>query len=61
MDQRSKAISAVRQGNSGASLGSSLVALFLAVMLQWATLLVVCPSVHELIHHDAGDQQQIVL
>jgi hypothetical protein len=25
-------------------------------MLQWATVLVVCPSLHELIHHDADDE-----
>ena len=25
-------------------------------MLQWATLLAACPSLHELIHHDADDE-----
>jgi hypothetical protein len=25
-------------------------------MLQWAALLAVCPTVHELIHHDADDE-----
>jgi hypothetical protein len=42
--------------NSAASVGTQLVSLFLAAMLQWATVLVVCPSLHELIHHDADDE-----
>jgi hypothetical protein len=25
-------------------------------MLQWATVLAACPSLHELIHHDADDE-----
>ena len=25
-------------------------------MLQWAVVLVVCPNLHELIHHDADDE-----
>jgi hypothetical protein len=33
-----------------------IIALFLAAMLQWATFLVVCPSLHEFIHHDADDE-----
>ena len=33
-----------------------MVALFLAAMLQWAALLAVCPTLHELIHHDADDE-----
>ena len=36
--------------------GATVVALFLAAMLQWAAVLAVCPSVHELIHHDADDE-----
>jgi hypothetical protein len=36
--------------------GASIVALFLAAMLQWAALLAVCPTLHELIHHDADDE-----
>jgi hypothetical protein len=39
-----------------ASTGPTVVALFLAAMLQWATVLAVCPSLHELIHHDADDE-----
>jgi hypothetical protein len=39
-----------------ASVGTQMVSLFLAAMLQWATVLVVCPSLHELIHHDADDE-----
>jgi hypothetical protein len=42
--------------NSKASVGTSIVALFLAAMLQWAALLAVCPTLHELIHHDADDE-----
>src|SRR5580700_2314042 len=41
---------------SNLSAGATVVALFLAAMLQWATVLAVCPSVHELIHHDADDE-----
>jgi hypothetical protein len=41
---------------SKASVGASMVALFLAAMLQWAALLAVCPTLHELIHHDADDE-----
>ncbi len=38
------------------SPGATIVALFLAAMLQWAAVLAVCPSVHEMIHHDADDE-----
>jgi hypothetical protein len=38
------------------NLSGNVVALFLAAMLQWAALLAVCPSLHELIHHDADDE-----
>jgi hypothetical protein len=41
---------------SNASAGAAVVGLFLATMLQWAAVLAVCPSVHELIHHDADDE-----
>jgi hypothetical protein len=41
---------------SKAPSGSIVISLFLAVMLQWAAVLVVCPSVHELIHHDADGE-----
>jgi hypothetical protein len=41
---------------SNPSAGATVVALFLAAMLQWAAVLAVCPSVHELIHHDADDE-----
>ena len=36
--------------------GATVIALFLAAMLQWAAVLAACPSVHELIHHDADDE-----
>ncbi len=57
MDQRSKAKRPLNQGISDTSPAAILLALFLAATLQCAALLVVCPSVHQLIHHDAGDQQ----
>jgi hypothetical protein len=41
---------------SNAFTGATIVALFLAAMLQWAAILAVCPSLHELIHHDADDE-----
>jgi hypothetical protein len=41
--------------NSVAGAAPKIVSLFLAAMLQWATVLAVCPSLHELIHHDADD------
>jgi hypothetical protein len=52
---------APRQGpglgeNSVAGTARKIVSLFLAAMLQWATVLTVCPSLHELIHHDADDE-----
>ena len=50
-----KPYSAVGEKNQ-ASMGASMVALFLAAMLQWAALLAVCPTLHELIHHDADDE-----
>jgi hypothetical protein len=42
--------------NSVAGTAPQIVSLFLAAMLQWATVLAVCPSLHELIHHDADDE-----
>jgi hypothetical protein len=39
-----------------ASIGPQIICLFLAGMLQWASVLVVYPSLHELIHHDADDE-----
>jgi hypothetical protein len=57
MDQRSKAKRPANQGIPDTSPGAIPLALLLAAMLQWAALLVVCPSLHELIHHDAGDPQ----
>jgi hypothetical protein len=42
--------------NKKAFVGASMVALFVAAMLQWAALLAVCPALHELIHHDADDE-----
>ena len=42
--------------NSVAGAAPKITSLLLAAMLQWATVLVVCPSLHELIHHDADDE-----
>ena len=42
--------------SSGAGAAPKIVSLLLAAMLQWATVLAVCPSLHELIHHDADDE-----
>jgi hypothetical protein len=42
--------------NSVAGTAPKIVSLFLAAMLQWATVMAVCPSLHELIHHDADDE-----
>jgi hypothetical protein len=44
------------QENSVACTSPKIVSLFLVAMLQWATVLAVCPSLHELIHHDADDE-----
>jgi hypothetical protein len=38
------------------SIGQQIISLFLAAMLQRATVLVVYPSLHELIHHDADNE-----
>jgi hypothetical protein len=51
MDRKPKA----EQPGAGEN-SAAFVSLFLAAMLQWATVLVVCPSLHELIHHDADDE-----
>jgi hypothetical protein len=56
MDRKPKAEQPGARENSAASVGTQMVSLFLAAMLQWATVLVVCPSLHELIHHDADDE-----
>jgi len=56
MDRDRNVHKPVTRENSNTSIGATVVALFLAAMLQWATVLAVCPSVHELIHHDADDE-----
>jgi hypothetical protein len=56
MDRDRKAQKPATQEISIASAGPRIVSLFLIAMLQWATALAVCPSVHELIHHDADDE-----
>ena len=56
MDRDRIAHRPVNREASKASSGSMVISLFLAVMLQWAAVLAVCPSVHELIHHDADDE-----
>jgi hypothetical protein len=42
--------------NSVGSAAQQIVSLLLVAMLQWATVLAVCPGLHELIHHDADDE-----
>jgi hypothetical protein len=56
MVRERKARKPVTREISNRSAGATVVALFLAAMLQWAAVLAVCPSVHELIHHDADDE-----
>src|SRR5580704_15737958 len=45
-----------RPSNREDSIAFTIASLFLVAMLQWATVLAVCPSLHELIHHDADDE-----
>jgi hypothetical protein len=33
-----------------------IVSVLLVAMLHWASVLAVCPSLHELVHHDADDE-----
>jgi hypothetical protein len=56
MDRKPKAKQLGVRELTPASAGPQIISLFLAAMLQWATALVVCPSLHELIHHDADDE-----
>jgi hypothetical protein len=56
MVQEPKARKPVTREISNPSAGATVVTLFLITMLQWATVLAVCPSLHELIHHDADDE-----
>jgi hypothetical protein len=56
MDQKPKAKQLGVRELIPAFVGPRIISLFLAAMLQWATVLVVCPSLHELIHHDADDE-----
>jgi hypothetical protein len=56
MDRQRKAKQPATRDNIGACAAPKIVSLFLAAMLQWATVLAVCPSLHELIHHDADDE-----
>jgi hypothetical protein len=56
MVRERKARKPVTREISDPSAGTTVVALFLAAMLQWAAVLAVCPSVHELIHRDADDE-----
>src|SRR5271165_5284401 len=56
MDQKRKAKHPGARENFGACAAPKIVSLLLVAMLQWATALVVCPSLHELIHHDADDE-----
>jgi hypothetical protein len=56
MDRDQKAEKPGNRGVWGVAPGTTLVTLFLAAMLQWAAVLAVCPSLHELVHHDADDE-----
>jgi len=56
MDRDQKAQKPPPRKITSASVATGIVILFLAAMLQWAAVLAVCPSVHELIHHDADDE-----
>jgi hypothetical protein len=56
MERKQKAKQPGARENTAAGLGTKIVPLFLAAMLQWAAVLVVCPSLHELVHHDADDE-----
>ena len=56
MDQKPKAKQPGARESSAASVGTQIISLFLAAILQLAMVLVVCPSLHELIHHDADDE-----
>jgi hypothetical protein len=56
MDRKRKNQQPGARGNSSAASARKIVSLFLAAMLQWATVLVVSPNLHELIHHDADDE-----
>ena len=56
MDRKPKAKQLGVQELTPAFVGPQIISLFLGAMLQWATFLVVCPSLHEFIHHDADDE-----
>ena len=56
MDRKRKTQQPGMRENSRACAAPKIVALLLVAMLQWGTVLVVCPSLHELVHHDADDE-----
>jgi hypothetical protein len=56
MDRKRKAQPPGLRENPTACAAQKTISLFLLVLLQWATVLVVCPSLHELIHQDADDE-----
>ena len=56
MDRIPKAKQPGVREHTPASIGQQISSLFLAGMLQWASVLVVDPSLHELIHHDVDDE-----
>jgi hypothetical protein len=56
MDQHWRAQKPFRRKPSAISAEAAVAAIFLAAMLQWAAVLAVCPSLHELIHHDSDDE-----
>ena len=56
MDRQREAKQPGTRDNFGACAAPKIVSLFLVAMLQWATVLAVYPSLHELIHHDADDE-----
>src|SRR5277367_6757638 len=56
MDRKPKAKQLGLRELTPACVGPQIISLFLGAMLQWATVLVVCPSLHDLVHHDADDE-----
>jgi hypothetical protein len=59
MDRKPKAEQPGAGENSAASVGTQIVSLFVAAMLQWATVLIICPSLHELIRELVRDRTRV--
>ena len=56
MDRKRKAKCPGTREHLGASAARKIVSMLLVATLQLATVLVVCPCLHELLHHDADDE-----